>query len=68
MSRGNLTEMHHLMSANEIAALLKISRQRVDQIAKSDPSFPKPTAILSGIRVWETADVEKWARKTGRMK
>jgi prophage regulatory protein len=61
-------DMHHLVSASEIADMLKISRQRVDQIAKSDPSFPKPTAILSGIRVWDTADIEKWARRTGRLK
>ena len=33
-----------------------------------DPGFPEPTAILSGIRVWVTADVEKWARKAGRIK
>ena len=33
-----------------------------------DPAFPEPTAILSGIRVWVTADVEKWARKAGRIK
>ena len=56
------------MSATEIAALLGISRQRVDQIAKADPTFPAPVAILSGIRVWETADVERWARETGRIK
>jgi predicted DNA-binding transcriptional regulator AlpA len=60
--------MHHLMSAAEIATLLRISRQRVDQIAKADATFPEPVAILSGIRVWETAAVEKWARETGRLK
>ena len=56
------------MSAAEIATLLRISRQRVDQIAKADATFPEPVAILSGIRVWETAAVEKWARETGRLK
>lgn len=56
------------MSAREIAELLGVSRQRVDKIAKTDPTFPPPVAILSGIRVWETEDVERWARETGRIK
>jgi predicted DNA-binding transcriptional regulator AlpA len=56
------------MSAAEIATLFRISRQRVDQIAKADATFPEPVAILSGIRVWETEDVERWARAAGRLK
>jgi predicted DNA-binding transcriptional regulator AlpA len=56
------------MSATEIAKRLKVSRQYVDKLAKTDPTFPKPVAILSGIRVWETAAVEKWAEATGRLK
>jgi predicted DNA-binding transcriptional regulator AlpA len=56
------------MSAAEIAELLGISRQRVDQIAKTDPTFPQPVVVLRRIRVWETAAVEKWARETGRIK
>lgn len=63
-----MRDVNHLMSAAEIATLLGISRQRVDQIAKADASFPAPVAILSGIRVWETEAVKKWARKTGRLK
>jgi len=46
--------------------MLKISRQRVDKIAKTDPTFPRPVAVLRRIRVWETADVEKWAQSSGR--
>jgi predicted DNA-binding transcriptional regulator AlpA len=56
------------MSATDIARRLKVSRQYVDKLAKTDSTFPKPTAILSGIRVWETATVEKWAREMGRIK
>ena len=68
MSTPTIGDMHHLMSAREIAALLEISRQRVDRIAKTDETFPEPVAILSGIRVWETAQVETWARASGRIK
>ena len=63
-----MRDVQHLMSAAEIGTLLGISRQRVDQIAKADPTFPEPVAVLSGIRVWETNAVTKWARETGRLK
>ena len=44
--------------------LLGISRQGVDYLAKNDPTFPAPLAVLSIGRVWERRDVEKWARET----
>lgn len=68
MSITSLANMHHLMSAKEIATLLGISRQRVDRIAKTDIDFPQPVAVLSGIRVFETKAIEAWARKRGRIK
>jgi predicted DNA-binding transcriptional regulator AlpA len=53
---------------SQIAELLGLTRQRVHQIAGLDPTFPKPAADLgAGRRVWRRADVEKWARKTGRL-
>jgi predicted DNA-binding transcriptional regulator AlpA len=48
------------MGAAEIGERLKISRQRVSQIAADDPTFPKPVAELKAGRVWETADIERW--------
>jgi len=47
--------------------LLGISRQGVDYLAKNDPTFPAPLAVLSIGRVWKRQDVEKWARETGRI-
>lgn len=58
--------VHHLMGAQEIARLLGLSRQRVSQLT-SEPGFPKPVAVLARGQVWETADVERWARKQGRL-
>jgi predicted DNA-binding transcriptional regulator AlpA len=58
---------HHLMGLTEIADLFGVSRQRVDQIVKKDPSFPTPEAVLTGGRIWKRVDVEAWARKTGRL-
>jgi predicted DNA-binding transcriptional regulator AlpA len=56
------------MGLTEIADLLGVSRQRVDQIVKKDPGFPTPEAVLIGGRIWKRGDVEAWARRTGRIK
>jgi predicted DNA-binding transcriptional regulator AlpA len=57
---------HHLVGAVEIAAMFGVSRQRVNQIAKDDPTFPAPTAYLATGRIWSREAVEKWAKATGR--
>jgi predicted DNA-binding transcriptional regulator AlpA len=56
------------MTASDMAKLLGVSRQRVYQIMEKDPTFPAPAARLSVGRVWEREAIEKWARKTGRLK
>lgn len=61
------TVTHHLVGVAEIAKMLGISRQRVDELLRTDPAFPEPAARLTAGRVWETADVERWARETGRI-
>jgi predicted DNA-binding transcriptional regulator AlpA len=55
------------MGVAEIAELLGVSRQRVHAIAKADESFPKPRAQLVGGNIWNRADIEAWARKSGRV-
>lgn len=55
-----------LMGATEIAELLGVSRQRVQQLAKTD-GFPAPYDVLTMGAVWLKVDVEKWARETGRL-
>ncbi len=54
------------MGISEIAELLGVSRQRAHQLAASH-GFPEPVARLAQGPVWETAEVEKWARETGRL-
>lgn len=56
-----------LVSTPEIAELLGVSRQRVDQLSRTD-DFPAPVADLAIGRVWTRDDVERWARATGRLK
>lgn len=55
-----------LLGAAEIAELLGISRQRVDQLAAGE-DFPKPTAVLAAGRIWKRGEVEAWAQRTGRL-
>jgi ATP-dependent Clp protease ATP-binding subunit ClpC len=51
---------HHLVGVAEIAELLGVSRQRVDQIASSYPDFPAPEAELAAGRIWARAAVREW--------
>jgi predicted DNA-binding transcriptional regulator AlpA len=55
-----------LVSTVEIAELLGVSRQRVDQLSRTD-AFPDPEAELAIGRVWDRAAVVAWARTTGRL-
>ena len=59
--------MHHLVGVAEIADLLGVSKQRVHQLIQTE-SFPKPEANLSAGLIWRRDEIEKWARKTGRMR
>jgi predicted DNA-binding transcriptional regulator AlpA len=54
------------MGLTEVAAFLGVSRQRAHQLSKTD-TFPEPVARLSAGLIWESADVERWARQTGRL-
>jgi hypothetical protein len=58
--------VHHLVGVTEIAAMLDLSRQRVNQLVRSDQTFPPAEAELTGGRVWRTEVIEDWARSQGR--
>ncbi|MGI8939484.1 MAG: helix-turn-helix transcriptional regulator [Iamia sp.] len=60
-----MEEALDLLGLAEIGALLGVSRQRVDQLARTE-GFPDPVATLSAGRIWQRDDVEAWARQTGR--
>jgi len=57
---------HHLLGITEISHLLGVSRQRVGQLAKTE-GFPTPAVVLAAGPVWESADIDRWARETGRI-
>jgi predicted DNA-binding transcriptional regulator AlpA len=50
----------HLLGVAEIAAMLGISRQRVNQLIQS-PDFPAAEAELSAGRIWTREAIESWA-------
>jgi prophage regulatory protein len=58
---------HHLVGVAEVAAMLGVTRQRVNQLV-SRPDFPKPEVELSAGRIWRREEVETWARRTGRLR
>jgi predicted DNA-binding transcriptional regulator AlpA len=57
---------HHLVGVQEIAEMLGVTRQRVDEISRTHDDFPAPEATLASGRVWKRADVEAWAKRRGR--
>jgi len=57
---------HHLVGLTEIAKMFGVSRQRVDEIVRTDESFPEPEVVISAGRIWSREAVEEWATATGR--
>lgn len=56
----------HLVGVAEIAAMLGVTRQRVNQLVREE-GFPAPAAELSAGRIWNRAEIEQWAKGTGRL-
>jgi predicted DNA-binding transcriptional regulator AlpA len=54
-----------LVGAAEIADLLGVSRQRVNELARTSQEFPSPVAELAAGRIWERESIEAWARRRG---
>jgi prophage regulatory protein len=54
-----------LVGLAELHLMLGVSRQRVDQLARTK-GFPEPVAVISAGRIWLRQDVEKWAKSVGR--
>ncbi len=60
--------MSDLVAVAEIAAMLGISKQRVYQILDEDDTFPAPADQLTVGRIWRRSEVERWAKRTGRIR
>jgi predicted DNA-binding transcriptional regulator AlpA len=59
-----------LVGTHEIAETLAVSRQRVDELARTHADFPKPIAVLAAGRIWRKEDIvawaDRWERRRGR--
>ena len=59
-----------LVSVTEIARMLGVSRQRVNQLIQAYEDFPEPEADLAIGRVWSRSAVQAWEdshpRRSGR--
>jgi len=55
-----------LVGIFEIASMLGVSRQRVDQISRTNGVFPDPMAELHAGRIWRRDDIVRWANLSGR--
>ena len=62
-----MTQRLDLVGVSEIADMLTVTRQRVDKISRTDPSFPEPVAELHAGRIWLRKDVHAWAVTVGRL-
>lgn len=60
-----------IAGVTEVAAMLNVSRQRLDKL-RERPDFPEPDARLSFGPIWSRSAVEEWdkahPRRAGRPK
>lgn len=60
--------MNQLVGASEIAKRLGASRPQVVHVWRQRyADFPQPIAVLDMGMIWAWPDVERWAKKTGRL-
>ena len=53
-----------LVGVAEIADMLGgVTRQRVDQLARTHEDFPAPVAELASGRVWSKEAIARWVRR-----
>lgn len=57
-----------LVGAHEIAERLGVARpQVVHDWRRRHADFPQPIAQLKTALIWDWSEVEKWAKRTGRL-
>ncbi|HEX9994007.1 MAG TPA: hypothetical protein VGB14_13845 [Acidimicrobiales bacterium] len=66
---GRKVDVDDIVSATEIAQRLGVKRPTVvHDWRRRHPEFPKPIARTALGFLWAWPDVERWARRTGRVK
>lgn len=71
LRRADAPTLPRMVSSQEVAEMLHVSRQRVSQL-RNHPSFPAPLIELRTGPIWSATAIEKfgreWTRKPGRPK
>jgi prophage regulatory protein len=49
-----------LVGVAEIAQMVGVTRQRINELVRNDPDFPTPEAELAAGRIWARKDIERW--------
>ena len=52
--------MAELVGVAEVAQMVGVSRQRINELVRTDPDFPDPEAELAAGRIWCRQDIERW--------
>lgn len=62
----------NIAGLTEAAAFLGVSKQRLHQLQKKNPKFPRPLLTLAATPIWTLQSLEEfrvnWNRKPGRPK
>jgi hypothetical protein len=65
---GKRVDVEQLVGTKEIAERLRIKRPHlVHDWRRRYTDFPEPLARVSGVILWLWPDIERWARRTGRL-
>jgi hypothetical protein len=65
---GRRVDVDNLVGTAEIADRLRVSHpETVHSWRRRYAEFPQPVARLRQALVWHWPDVERWARRTGRL-
>lgn len=59
-------ELDELVTGAELGRRLHVTTSRIHQLRLAD-DFPQPLGRVGQSIVWRWGDVEKWARKNGRL-
>jgi hypothetical protein len=64
---GRRIDVAHMVGAHEIGERLGVNYGTVHDWRRRHVDFPEPVAHLQVALIWAWPDVEKWAKKTGRL-
>lgn len=59
---GKHVDLDHIVSIHEIRVITGLTLARINQLIRSDPSFPAPVKQLKLTKLWLSTDIEHWLK------